>query len=107
MMAKPQLQLMKYNPIKCDMTETETKENPASFEEAFTRLEVILEKMNTGNLPLDEALSLYEEADGLVARCSKQLQAAEKKIQILMKNRQNDLLFDENGDPQMQNFDVE
>ena len=83
-----------------------TEPNTPSFEEAFKRLEVILEKMNSSAPALDEALSLYEEADRLVALCSKQLQSAEKKVQILMKNRQNDLLLDENEKPQMQPYDA-
>lgn len=77
-----------------------------SFEQAFKRLEMILEKMHSAALPLEEALSLYEEADRLVAFCSKQLQAAEKKVQILIKNRQNDLQLDENERPQMQAYEV-
>lgn len=83
-----------------------TENTTPSFEEAFKRLEVILEKMNSSALPLDEALSLYEEADRLVALCSKQLQSAEKKVQILMKNRQNDLLLDETEKPQMQPYEA-
>jgi exodeoxyribonuclease VII small subunit len=77
-----------------------------SFEQAFKRLEVILEKMNSAALPLEEALSLYEEADRLVGFCSKQLQSAEKKVQVLIKNRQNDLLLDENERPQMQPYEI-
>ncbi len=80
--------------------------NNPSFEQAFKRLEVILEKMNSAAIPLDESLALYEEADRLVSLCSKQLQSAEKKVQILMKNRQNDLLLDENERPQMQPYEV-
>lgn len=58
-----------------------------SFESALQRLEQILEKMNSGAVPLEESLKLYEEADQLIASCNKKLNDAEKKIEILIKNR--------------------
>lgn len=80
------------------------KEKP-SFEIAYKRLEAILEKMNSGNLGLDESLVLYEEADQLIHHCTKMLDAAEKKIQIMMKNRSGSLELDEEGAPTLQNFE--
>lgn len=62
--------------------------NPeVSFETSFARLEEILEKMNSSSISLDESLKLYEEADKLIALCSKRLNDAERKIEILIKNR--------------------
>lgn len=58
-----------------------------SFEASFARLEEILEKMNSGSVSLDESLKLYEEADKLIHICSKRLDDAERKIEILIKNR--------------------
>lgn len=58
-----------------------------TFETAYERLEEILEKMNSEQVALDEALSLYEEADHLIVSCQKKLAAAEQKIEILVKNR--------------------
>ena len=58
-----------------------------SFEAAYERLEEILEKMNTEQVSLDSALSLYEEADSLIGDCQKRLTEAEQKIEILIKNR--------------------
>lgn len=58
-----------------------------TFESALQRLEQILEKMNSGAVPLEESLKLYEEADQLITSCSKKLNDAEKKIEILIKNR--------------------
>jgi exodeoxyribonuclease VII small subunit len=63
-----------------------------AFESALTRLEQILEKMNTGAVPLDEALKLYEEADRLIAVCNKRLNEAERKIEMLTKNRSGETL---------------
>lgn len=56
-----------------------------SFEDAMARLETIVQQMELGNAPLDEALSLFEEATDLVKQCSKQLDEAEMKVVRLMK----------------------
>ena len=70
-----------------------------SFEQSFSRLEEILEKMNTGSLPLDECLHLYEEADRLISHCNKRLSSAEQKIEMLVKNREGELSLSEQGTP--------
>ena len=64
------------------MTEKQT------FEEAYDRLEQILEKMNAEQVSLDDALSLYEEADQLIGSCQKRLNEAEQKIEMLLKSRE-------------------
>ena len=76
-----------------------------SFESAYERLEAILEKMNSGKVALEESLKLYEEADQLISCCNKRLSEAEKKIEILVKNRDGELLLDPSGKPQTQPFD--
>ncbi len=76
-----------------------------TFEEAYSRLEKILEKMNSGKVSLDDSLKLYEEADTLIAFCQKRLTEAEKKIEILVKNRSGELALNENGEPLTQEFD--
>lgn len=72
------------------------------FEEAYTRLEEILEKMNSGKLSLDDALKLYEEADVLITSCQKKLTEAEKKIEVMIKNRSGEPVLDETGKPLLQ-----
>jgi exodeoxyribonuclease VII small subunit len=79
-------------------------EQPLSFEASYARLEEILEKMNSGKVSLEDSLKLYEEADRLISWCSKRLTEAEKKIEVLMKNRDGELLIDEQGRPQSQPF---
>jgi exodeoxyribonuclease VII small subunit len=81
-----------------------TTEQPLSFEASYTRLEEILEKMNSEKVSLEDSLKLYEEADRLINGCSKRLTEAEKKIEILIKNRDGELLLDEQGRPQSQPF---
>lgn len=77
-----------------------------SFESAFLRLEEILEKMNSGSPTLDESLKLYEEADKLINTCSSRLNAAERKIEILIKNRKGEPALDQDQKPITQNFDL-
>ena len=55
------------------------------FEKALERLEKIVEGLEAGDLPLEEALKLYEEGVRLSRLCSEKLGQAEKKIQVLTK----------------------
>ncbi len=52
----------------------------------MTRLEEIVEKLETGNTSMEEALKLYEEGMDLTKFCSGKLDEAETKIQILSKD---------------------
>ncbi len=74
-----------------------------NFEQAYARLEEILEKMNSGKVSLDDSLKLYEEADQLIVSCNKKLSEAEQKIEVLLKNRTGDVVL-ENDKPMMQEF---
>lgn len=81
-----------------------TQETQPTFEAAYARLEEILEKMNSGKVSLEDSLKLYEEADALITSCGKRLTEAEKKIEVLVKRREGDLVLDEEGKPQLQEF---
>jgi exodeoxyribonuclease VII small subunit len=74
------------------------------FEEAYSRLEEILEKMNSGKASLDDSLKLYEEADKLIVTCQKTLSEAEKKIEMMIKSRNGEVVLDEAGNPVVQAF---
>lgn len=87
-------------------TNTPSSPSEQTFESAFARLETILERMNSGTISLDEALKLYEEADALIAMCNKRLTDAERKIEVLIKNRGGDLTLGADQRPQVQNFNV-
>ncbi len=56
-----------------------------SFEEALKRLEEIVQKLEGGDLSLDESLSLFEEGINLSRFCTKKLAQAEKKVEKLLK----------------------
>jgi len=83
-----------------------TKETEITFEAAFARLETILEKMNSSSVSLDESLKLYEEADALINVCSKRLNDAERKIEILIKNRNGELSLGPDQKPLTQDFSL-
>ena len=70
-------------------------EKQIDFEASFKRLEEILEKMNSGSVSLDESLKLYEEADKLITACSSRLNEAERRIEVLVKNRNGELTAEE------------
>jgi exodeoxyribonuclease VII small subunit len=55
------------------------------FEEALTGLERIVARLEGGDLPLDDALKLFEEGVRLSRFCSGKLDEAERRIEILMK----------------------
>ncbi len=55
------------------------------FEECLQRLEVIVKEMERGDLPLEQSLKLFEEGVALSASCRKELEAAEGRIEILLK----------------------
>ena len=75
-----------------------------SFEQSFRRLEEILEAMNSGRVPLDESLKLFEEANSLITTSLKALSAAESRIEVLLKSRTGETLLDSQGKPQVAPF---
>jgi exodeoxyribonuclease VII small subunit len=62
-----------------------------TFEEALARLEEIVVRLESGDLPLEESLNVFEEGVRLTRHCSKRLSEAERKVTILLKNAQGDL----------------
>ena len=55
------------------------------FEEALTELETLVERLEHGDLPLDEALRLFERGVALTRQCQTSLQAAQQKVEILLR----------------------
>ena len=56
----------------------------ASFEESLTALEGVVERLERGELSLEESVRLFEEGVKLSEACKKELEAAEGKIQVLV-----------------------
>ena len=55
------------------------------FEQSLARLEEIVRKLESANLPLDDAMKLFEEGMQLSRDCQKQLEQAEARVEILLK----------------------
>jgi exodeoxyribonuclease VII small subunit len=55
------------------------------FEECLERLEKIVLELEKGEVPLEKSLTLFEEGMQLSATCRKQLEEAEGKVEILLK----------------------
>lgn len=54
-----------------------------TYEEAYAELEAILEKMETGENPLQEAMDLFDRGQALVKHCTTLLEKAELRIRQL------------------------
>jgi len=67
------------------------------FEEALSKLEKVVEKLEAGDISLEESLKLFEEGIRLSRFCNQKLDEAEKKVEILLK--------DEEGEIKIQPFD--
>jgi len=55
------------------------------FEDCLERLEKIVQELEKGEVPLEKSLTLFEEGMQLSASCRKQLEEAEGKVEILLK----------------------
>jgi len=62
-----------------------TDPEPPSFEQNLGRLEGIVKRLEESELPLEEALKLFEEGTALSAGCRQQLEEAEHRVEILTK----------------------
>ena len=58
------------------------------FDESLKKLEAIVAKLEEGDLALEESLKLFEEGIKLSRLCTKQLEEAERKVEILLKNEE-------------------
>jgi exodeoxyribonuclease VII small subunit len=61
------------------------KDAPLSFETGLQQLETIVKEMESGELPLERALELFERGMKLSDACRKQLEEAETRVEVLMK----------------------
>jgi exodeoxyribonuclease VII small subunit len=58
-----------------------------TFEQSLKKLEIIVEQLEKGDLPLEDSLKLFEQGVDLSAVCKKELDEAESKVQTLIKQR--------------------
>lgn len=62
-----------------------------TFEDSLKKLEGIVEQMEKGDLGLEESIKLFEEGVALSSACKKELDAAEGKVELLIKQRDGSL----------------
>jgi exodeoxyribonuclease VII small subunit len=62
-----------------------------TFEESLKQLESIVSRLERGDLPLEESIKLFEEGIQLSSNCKDQLDKAEGKVQVLMRQRDGSL----------------
>lgn len=74
------------------------KQNDINFEKSLQELEALVEKMETGELSLEESLKCFERGVVLTRSCQQALQEAEQKVQILL---------EKNGKEELQDLDPE
>lgn len=60
-----------------------SSKKPISFEDNLSRIEAIVNELERQALPLDQAISFYEEGVKLIKECQKILTAAEQKVLVL------------------------
>lgn len=70
-----------------------------SFEDSMNELREIVDKLQSGNLPLEQSIKLFQEGTKLIAFSHKKLDEIQKKVRILVE--------DENGELTTKDFDTE
>ena len=70
---------------------TDTQLNGLSFEAALKELEGVIQKMESGQAPLEEAIQLYERGIQLQKHCAGKLKDAELKVDMILKNEDGSL----------------
>ena len=77
-----------------------TNENvPVTFEQSFARLEETVRALESGKLPLDEAMRLFEQGMVLAKRCNELLTAAELKVTRLQSAFAEQMRFLQEDEP--------
>jgi exodeoxyribonuclease VII small subunit len=79
------------------MPESKTESKAPDFEQALAELEALVERLERGDLPLDEALKTFERGVELTRHCQGSLKAAQQRVEILLKR---------NGQPEPEPFSL-
>jgi len=73
------------------VTKVQPADEAKSFEESLADLEEIVAKLESGDLPLEESLQLFEEGVRLSRICRERVTQAERRIEVLMRDNNGDL----------------
>ena len=63
------------------MTEENADLSKLTFEQALEQLEKIVDRLERGDVALDESIKIYEQGEALKKHCATLLQAAEDKVE--------------------------
>ena len=74
------------------------EDEPKSFEDAMTRLDAIVAKLEEDKLPLDEMLSRYEEGIALARYCGEKLEAAEQTVRLIARKADGSVTLEDFDD---------
>ena len=61
------------------------------FESALEELEGVIEQLESGNLSLEDSLAAFEKGVGLVKFCNQKLSEVEKKVELLIRDKEGKL----------------
>jgi exodeoxyribonuclease VII small subunit len=75
------------------------KPDEPTFEQALLQLEQIVQKLEKGELPLEDSLRLYEDGIRLSRVCHGKLEEAEGRIEVLLKDARGEPVLDASGRP--------
>ena len=68
---------------------SENNVNKISFEQALSQLTGLVEKLESGELPLEESVAAFEQGVKLSRRCETLLEQAEQRLQVLNNSEDN------------------
>jgi exodeoxyribonuclease VII small subunit len=71
-----------------------TRKKKVDYEAAVTKLESLVERLEQGDISLEESLKLYESGVLLTRDCQEALNAAEQKVQMLLEQSGQNTLVD-------------
>lgn len=66
-----------------------------SYEKAMDELRDIIDKLESGNLPLEDSIKLFQKGTKLIAYSHKKLNEIEKKVEILIQDSEKELKLEE------------
>jgi exodeoxyribonuclease VII small subunit len=67
-----------------EISQEQPKIDAMSFEQALQALEEIVQQLESGSVPLDQSIDLYEKGEGLRKHCQARLDAAQAKIESIV-----------------------
>jgi exodeoxyribonuclease VII small subunit len=70
---------------------TKNNSQPLKFEAAIEDLEQVVEQLESGDLSLEDALAAFERGVGLVRYCNQKLSEVEKKVELLVRDKEGQL----------------